>query len=268
MIADIGFLYSAFDPVRDLIEEMQVHVASSGAIGRSVLLEDLRPLCSVEVCPSVMFAMSNCPEVLQMACWLDQLGIRVINRGFLRSVGNRVSAQILMKRERISVLPFAFAANPAVFKDRRVWASYPAILKHLAKRSVWPVMNNIGELNDWLESERPVQRGWMIQQFVPNEITIKWYVVGDKCHAVNKRSRNDAEPSVNYDEDVCLLGYRIARVLGIEIGSIDMIRDSSGELWPIDVNHVPAFRHWPGGYDLLARFLIETRAEVGGRQQL
>jgi hypothetical protein len=124
-------------------------------------------------------------------------------------------------------------------------------------------VSSIGELHDWIESSRPRQFGWVIERFIPSNLTIKWYFVGQHCFAVSKHGRNDMTASPNEQPDVARLGWQIARVFSLEVGSVDIVRDTEGNLWPLDVNVVPAFRVWPFGYPLLADYLS---SQVAGRR--
>jgi D-alanine-D-alanine ligase-like ATP-grasp enzyme len=67
---------------------------------------------------------------------------------------------------------------------------------------------------------------------------------------------------INEEADVKELGFRIARALRLEVGSVDIVRDVDGNLWPIDVNVVPAFRVWAEGYSLLADYLARKAEAV------
>lgn len=105
------------------------------------------------------------------------------------------------------------------------------------------MVNNLGELHDWVEATRPHRFGWIIEQFVQAEVTTKLYFAGRHSYAVDKRSRNDQQAFVNRQSDVVDLGQRIAQALSLEVGSIDMVGDNEGRLWP-------------RGYPLLAEYLI------------
>jgi hypothetical protein len=257
MTKAVGILCSVYDPVRDLAMELSELVASCGGSATRMLVEDLSGRPSTESYPHILFVLSAHPDVWNMAYWFAQLGLRVINGGFFLQGGDRIAVQIRMKDAGLSILPFAFAAHPAVFKDTELWNTYPAILKSMTKEIEWPVVNNLGELHDWVETTRPHRFGWMIQQFVQTDVTTKLYFVGGHFHAVDKRGRNDQRACLNSKSDVVALGERIARVLSLEVGSIDMVRDQGGKLWPVDVNSVPAFRLWPSGYQLLAEHLMK-----------
>lgn len=256
MTQDVGILFSAHDPVRDLVKELADRIASCGGAPSRMLIEDLAGGSRTEGYPGTIFVLSSAAEVWQTACWLAQGGCRVVNSGFFASGGDRIAVQLRLAVAGVPILPFAFAAHPAMFKDRDVWNTYPAIIKSLAKQGSWPVFHDSGDMHDWVDSTRPHRFGWLIEEFVPTAVTTKYYFVGECSWVVDKRARNDMDGRTNDAVDVSSLGRQVAKALRLEVGSVDMVRDEQGALWPIDANPIPAFRLWPDGYQHLGAFLV------------
>lgn len=261
MDSRVGILYSAFDSLRSLVGELCDLLTRRDATPVRLIIEDLSGHTTAQAYPRVVLVLSNHPEAGRVASWLGSLGVGVVNAEFFSHASDRVSVRLRLNRKAIPTLPFAFASHPSVFTDPTLWDIYPAVLKSSAKEATWPVVSSIGELHDWVEAARARQFGWLIEQFVPSDVTIKWYFVGQECYAVNKRGRDDMIASVNEDPDVARLGWQISRAFSLEVGSVDIVRDTAGNLWPLDVNVVPAFRVWPGGYAVLANYLADQVAE-------
>jgi glutathione synthase/RimK-type ligase-like ATP-grasp enzyme len=99
-----------------------------------------------------------------------------------------------------------------------------------------------------------VQRGFLIQEYIPNDGDFRVMTVGYKCVGGFKRMPKVEKLVLNMSEgnsvglkvvpkEVAKLAEDAARVLGVEVAGTDLVRDSrSGEICIIEVNEAPQFK--------------------------
>lgn len=97
-------------------------------------------------------------------------------------------------------------------------------------------------------------RGFLVQEYIPNDGDIRVMTVGYKCVGGFKRQAKVEKLVLNMSEgksvgldkipaDIKKEAEKAAKVLGVEIAGTDMIRDSrNGKVYVVEVNEAPQFK--------------------------
>jgi len=104
------------------------------------------------------------------------------------------------------------------------------------------------------ELGRVVQKGFLIQEYIPNDGDFRVMTVGYKCVGGFKRKPKVEKMVLNLSEgrsegleevpvDVAEEAEKAARVLGVEIAGTDLVRSKKdGKIYVIEVNEAPQFK--------------------------
>lgn len=102
--------------------------------------------------------------------------------------------------------------------------------------------------------QQPSYRGFLIQEYIPNDGDFRLMTVGYKSVGGFKRAPKEEKMVLNKSiakssrlevlpEDVIEEAEKAARVLGVEVAGTDLVRDSrNGKVYVIEVNEAPQFK--------------------------
>lgn len=102
--------------------------------------------------------------------------------------------------------------------------------------------------------EKPVYRGFLIQEFIPNDGDFRLFVVGYETLGGFKRKPKEEKLVLNKSvgkseglqvvpEDVVKMANRAAKAVEVEVAGIDLIRDNrTGKVYVVEVNEAPEFK--------------------------
>lgn len=102
--------------------------------------------------------------------------------------------------------------------------------------------------------EKPIYRGFLVQEFIPNDGDFRLFVVGYKALGGFKRMPKEEKLVLNKSvgnsfslsevpEDVIKEAEKAAEAVEVEVAGIDLIRDSrDGKVFIVEVNEAPEFK--------------------------
>lgn len=102
--------------------------------------------------------------------------------------------------------------------------------------------------------EKPIYRGFLVQEFIPNNGDYRLFVVGYKSLGGFKRQPKEEKLVLNKSigksesltvvpEDIVRMAEMAAQAVEVEVAGIDLIRDNTtGKVFVVEVNEAPEFK--------------------------
>ncbi len=102
--------------------------------------------------------------------------------------------------------------------------------------------------------EKPIHRGFLVQEFIPNDGDYRLFLVGYKALGGFKRMPKEEKLVLNKSlgksislavvpEDVIKMAEKAAAAVEVEVAGIDLIRDTrNGRVYVVEVNEAPEFK--------------------------
>ena len=195
---------------------------------------------------------------------LERLGVFVYNQASMieRSVDKTMTSFLLARHSISTPAAWSFAdwqraerlVKQQVLEKRRrlvlkpVFGSQGKGLHLIADRTSWL------QVSQYLQDE---ERICYLQTFVESEEANDWrvFVVGGTAIAAMKRVGRDWINNVacgavcvaaELQNDICELAQEAVSQLGLFYGGVDMIKDSDGRWWVVEVNSIPAWKGLQG----------------------
>ncbi len=123
------------------------------------------------------------------------------------------------------------------------------------------------------------KQGFLIQEYLPNDGDYRLFVIGYQTLGGFKRAPKEEKVVMNKSvgrsqvlesvpADIALLGERAAKVLGVEVAGIDLVRhQTTGEPYVIEVNEAPQYkvfekRTGQNAVEAILKYLI-SKAQTG-----
>jgi len=192
---------------------------------------------------------------------MELMGIRVVNTHKAVSLArNKFKALQVLAAHEVP-MPFSvYASNPVNLKAAlRRLPSRPFVVKTAQGRQGRGVFlaRNEHEAEDLLRSTRTdAGQGLLCQEYIPPErraAELRVLVIGPGVAAAMTLKPRPGEfrsnfhlggvpEGVNIPEKAARIALSATRALGLEISGIDMVQDTDGSYWVLDVNYSPGFR--------------------------